>query len=348
MKKIRWSLVSILLIICMAIGVLSGCGKIADTIPQQGKISVVCTNFSVYDWTKNIIGDNASVDLKLLLDNGVDMHSYQATAADIARISSCDVLIMVGGESEEWLNDACKEAINKDMKVLRLFDVLEEVLLEEEIVEGMQENRWDRHEHEVKTGNGEVDQPEAKDEDHETEIEFDEHVWLSLKNTPKMCESIKNVLCQVDIEHASQYEANYSAYVKELVELDDAYTKMISEARRTTVLFGDRFPFRYLMENYGIEYYAAFPGCSAETEASFYTVTFLARKLDEMGLPVAFIIENSKETTAQTIIDNSLDDSRKILVLNSLQSVTKKELEDGITYVECMRKNLEVLKEGLY
>ncbi|MGN0161423.1 MAG: metal ABC transporter substrate-binding protein [Lachnospiraceae bacterium] len=328
MKKIKnIKNIKILILGVLVMALLSGCGG-GNTGMSKDKISVVCTNFAVYDWTRTILGDNENIELKLLLDNGVDMHSYQATAADIARISSCDVLVMVGGESEEWLETVCAEATNKDMRVVRLFDVLDKQLLEEEVVEGMQEE----HSH-------------PEEEHHETE--FDEHIWLSVKNAPVMCDAIKTALCEADPQNASQYESNYTSYQERLAKLDRQYEEMIQSAQRKVVLFGDRFPFRYLTEDYGLDYYAAFPGCSAETEASFYTVTYLAKKLDEENIPVVLVIENSKDTTAQTIINNSSLKNQEILVLNSLQSVTGKELSEGIHYIDVMEANLKVLQEAL-
>ncbi len=270
----------------------------------------------------------------MLLDNGVDLHSYQPTAQDILKISTCDLFIYVGGESDGWVSDALQEAANKDMKVIDLLDVLDDAIKEEEIVEGMEAGE----EH----GDGE-------DEEHEEEEgpEYDEHVWLSLRNAKVLCEAITNALTEIDPDHAADYRSNLTSYGEKLDALDAAYQSAVDSASRKTLLFGDRFPFRYLVDDYGLSYYAAFAGCSAETEASFRTITFLADKADEFGLTSVLTIESSDQKIAQTIIQNTKEKNQNILTLNSMQSVTSNDVAAGSGYLSIMESNLDVLKEAL-
>lgn len=307
----------------------------AQSVPEK-HLNIVTTIFPEYDWVREILGDNAeNADLTMLLDNGVDLHSYQPTAQDILKISTCDLFIYVGGESDGWVSDALQEAANKDMKVIDLLDVLDDAVKEEEIVEGMEAGE----EH----GDGE-------DEEHEEEEEgpeYDEHVWLSLRNAKVLCEAITNALTEIDPDHAADYRSNLTSYSEKLDALDDAYQSAVDSASRKTLLFGDRFPFRYLVDDYGFSYYAAFAGCSAETEASFRTITFLADKADELNLTSVLTIESSDQKIAQTIIQNTKDKNQNILTLNSMQSVTSNDVAAGTGYLSIMESNLDVLKEAL-
>ena len=307
----------------------------AQSIPEK-HLNIVTTIFSEYDWVREILGDNAgNADLTMLLDNGVDLHSYQPTAQDILKISTCDLFIYVGGESDGWVSDALQEAANKDMKVIDLLDVLDDAVKEEEIVEGMEAGE----EH----GDGE-------DEEHEEEEEgpeYDEHVWLSLRNAKVLCEAITNALTEIDPDHAADYRSNLTSYSEKLDALDAAYQSAVDSASRKTLLFGDRFPFRYLVDDYGLSYYAAFAGCSAETEASFRTITFLADKVDEFNLTSVLTIESSDQKIAQTIIQNTNEKNQNILTLNSMQSVTSNDVAAGTGYLSIMESNLDVLIEAL-
>ena len=294
---------------------------------SSDKLSIVTTIFPEYDWVRNIAGDNiGNIDLTLLCDNGVDMHSFQPTASDIVKISSCDVFVYVGGESDEWVEDVLKEAVNKEMQVVKLMDVIGESAVEEEIVEGMQ----------------------AEDEgDEEGGVEYDEHVWLSLKNASVLCDAITDALSKADAENAAVYQANNDAYKAQLSALDAQYKEVVESATFDTLLFGDRFPFRYLTDDYNLNYYAAFVGCSAESEASFETIVFLADKTDELGLNSIMIIESSDGKIAQTIRDNTEDKNQEICVLDSMQSITSDDVKKGVTYLSVMTANLEVLKQAL-
>lgn len=293
------------------------------------KVKIVTTIFPEYDWVRQIAGDKVSdMDITMLLDNGVDMHSYQPTADDIMKISDCDLFIYVGGESDEWVNDALKEAVNKDMQVIDLLDVLGEQVKIEELVEGMQDA-----EHE-------------EEEEHE-EKEYDEHVWLSLKNAETLCDAIAEALGNADPGNKAVYNTNKAAYIDQLVSLDNQYREVVDQASMKTLLFGDRFPFRYMVDDYGLSYYAAFVGCSAESEASFETISFLAKKIDELGLKYVMTIEKSDQKIAKTIIENTQNKDQSILTLDSMQSTTSADVANGMTYLSIMEGNLNILKEAL-
>ena len=521
MKK----MIPLFLVLTMVVGLLAGCGKknAAETgESDSNKLSVVTTIFPEYDWVKEILGDKAeSTDLTMLLDNGVDLHSYQPTADDIVKISDCDLFIYVGGESDGWVEDALKEATNKDMKVIDLLEVLGDSVKTEETVEGMQETEHAHdhskevstfEDHEVQdrslsdwagswqsaypfaldgtlddafaamaeegemtadeyktyyqkgyktditnidiagdhiaftyedgkkagsdykyigyyiqnwsTGtkaamyrfkaedkdsgapvyiefNDHMIEPAATEhfhirmsnesfdaivdpenswptffpadmtgeeicehmeghdhdedeyheheegEEHEHEEEKDEHVWLSLKNAEVLVNAISKSLQELDPDNKDTYATNAAAYIEKLSALDGEYQAAVDAATYKTVLFGDRFPFRYLVDDYGLSYYAAFVGCSAETEASFETVSFLAKKVDELKLPCVLTIEGAQHKISETIVQNTAEKNQKVLTMDSMQSTTSKDVANGTTYLSVMEKNLSVLKEAL-
>ena len=293
------------------------------------KIDVICTTFSEYDWTRQIVGDSKNVEITYLLGTGVDLHNYQPSAEDIMKISDCDMFVYVGGESDKWVDDALREARNKDMQVVKLLESIGDFAKEEEIKEGMEAEE------------------EEEEEGEEEGPEYDEHVWLSLRNAEICCDDICNALCKLDSSGAEGYKANLAAYNAELDALDSEYTDMANNAKVKTIVFGDRFPFRYLVDDYGIDYYAAFVGCSAETEASFETIVGLSNKIDELGIDTVFTIENSDPSIAQAVIDNSENKDRNIETLNSIQSVTADTVSSGVTYISIMRQNLETLRKVL-
>ncbi len=358
----------IMTLACMAVAAvcLCACGNEGNTENlASDRLKVVTTIFPEYDWVREILGDKAGeADITLLLDNGVDLHSYQPTAEDILKIGEADVFIYVGGESDEWVEDALKEASNPDRKVINLLEVLGDSVKEEEVVEGMEhdhehedgeehhdEDAHDEEEHhdeDAHDGEEHHDEEVSEDEhEHGEEPEYDEHVWLSLKNAQVLCDAIAESLGEADPDDAATYTANAADYKSKLAALDKSYREAVDAADIRTVLFGDRFPFRYMTDDYGLDYYAAFAGCSAETEASFETVIFLADKLDELGLPAVLTIEKSDGKIAETIRDNTASKDQKILVMDSLQSTTSEDIKNGATYTGAMEDNLEVLKEAL-
>ena len=505
MKKI----ITLVLALAMAVSLFTGCGKKNNAETGESdpnKLSVVTTIFPEYDWVREILGGKAeSTDLTMLLDNGVDLHSYQPTADDIVKISDCDLFIYVGGESDEWVKNVLKNAVNKKMKVINLLEMLGDSVKTEEIVEGMQEDSHDHgHSHDEQLTendiedrtlsdfvgawkslhpfllNGDLDkfcehraeededssttkdtywekykaswqcdaekisingdtitftyadgktvsaeytyagyQPKRNDEGkirsvryqfettsadapkyvqfndhghepgeaehfhiyfgndgfdalmsaktnpffvkdalsvedildelmgHDHGEEKDEHVWLSLKNAQTLCVTLADALCAIDPDNKNTYIANAAAYRDKLAALDADYKAAVEGATHKTVLFGDRFPFRYLVDDYGLRYYAAFAGCSAETEASFETVSFLAKKVDELGLPCVLTIEGAQHRIAETIVQNTAGKKQKVLTMDSMQSTTSKDVASGATYLSVMEKNLSVLKEAL-
>lgn len=326
---------------------------------NSNKISIVCTTFPQYDWVKNILGEEAEhFDVTLLLDNGVDMHSYQPAVKDIATAGSSDLFIYVGGESDTWVEDALKEAKNKDLKAINLMETLDNFVKEEEVVEGMQEERKSLgHSHE-KSSKEKQEQTQKESHENSQEIngqkeaadeepEYDEHIWLSIRNAESIVKNIEKAIEQLDSDNAKVYQTNAKNYIKKLDTLDKQYANTIQNAKYKAILFGDRFPFRYMADDYELKYYAAFAGCSAETMAGFETVTFLAKKADELRLPVILTIENSDGRIAEAVKSNTTKKNQKILAMNSLQSVTKEQLADGITYLQVMKENLSVLSEAL-
>lgn len=316
----------ILFILSIFILTLAGCGKTEKApVTSEDSLSVVAAIFPAYDWTRNVLGENpADMKLTLLLDNGVDLHSWQPSVDDILTISNADLFIYVGGESDQWVTDALKQAKNPNIRILKMLDAIGSAAQTEETVEGMQEA-------------GETEEAE----------EYDEHVWLSLRNASVITDAIADELSSLDSGNTQTYKANAAAYKEKLSSLDKAYTQVVEGAGNRTLLFGDRFPFRYLVEDYGLDYYAAFSGCSAETEASFETITFLARKCDELHLPVVLTIDGTDHKIAETIVKNTDNKDRPILTMDSIQSVTAKDIENGRTYLSIMEADLNILRQAL-
>ena len=313
--------------LCVLLGTLTACGNSGAASETSGKPQIVTTIFPIYDWTRQILGVyTADVDVILLLNNKTDMHSYQPTVDDIIRISTADLFIYVGGESDAWVEDALKEASNPRMRTLNLMEILGGAVREEMLLPGMQ-----------------PEEEEAADAD---EPEYDEHIWLSLKNASVCCQAIAETLEAMDIMTPS--ESDIDEYLAELTDLHARYQETVESAPLKTILFADRFPFRYLAEDYGLEVYAAFEGCSAETEASFETVAFLSEKLNELALPAVLTTETSDGKIAETIVRTSGRTDSAILSMNSMQSVEASgELAPKTEYLSVMEENLSVLRQAL-
>ena len=321
-------------------------------LAENKKLSVVATIFPIYDWVREIAGENTDkIDLTLLLDSGADLHSFQPTAADILKVSTADLFIFVGGESDEWIEDVLATAMNPDMRTVNLVEALGDQAKAEELVEGMEHEHEHDHEHEDEDHDHDhEDHDHEHDHEHEhehEEVEMDEHVWLSLRNAQALCRVIADALCEIDPDSAALYQGNLAAYTEKLSALDQAYAEAVAASAYDTLLFGDRFPFRYLADDYGLAYFAAFSGCSAESEASFQTIVFLASKMDELGLPAVMTIEHPKSRIAETVVQATKARNQKILALDSMQSVTAQDVKAGATYLSIMESNLEVLKEAL-
>lgn len=310
----------------LAFGCLTACGIGGQS--DSRKLKIVTTIFPEYDWVKCILGDNpADAEITLMLDSGVDLHSFQPTAEDIFKIINCDVFIYVGGESDGWVENALRSGGNEHRVVINLMETLGNRVKEEELVEGME--------------------CEKEEDEEEEGPEYDEHVWLSLGNAAYLVDKIAKAICKVDMDNAVVYTENAKAYVEKLNALDASYKAAVDAASVKTLLFGDRFPFRYLTDDYDLKYYAAFVGCSAETEASFETIAFLAKKVDECSLKAVMTIEGTDRRIAETIVQNTASKDQKILTLDSMQSVTSADVKKGVSYLSIMESNLAVLKEAL-
>ena len=351
MKKISfYSLVCAIFV--AALFSLVACNSVSENKKQEShELSIITTIYPEYAWTKEILGTRTdSVNLTLLIKNGIDLHSFKPTAQDIAKIANADMVIYVGGESDEWIEKALEATPKKGRTEINLMKVLGDRVKAEEIVEGMQAEEEHHHEHAEEHEHEHHDEHAEAHEHHhhDEEVENDEHVWLSLKNAEILVKKIAEELSKIDAAHASAYKQNAEAYIAQIQSLDAEYRTAVESAARKTVLFGDRFPFRYLVDDYGIKYYAAFVGCSAESEASFETIAFLAGKMDSESLPSIFIIENGNDKIAKAVLAASKkSQDAQILTINSMQSITEKQINDGINYISLMRANLENLKKAL-
>lgn len=320
-------LISILLIALLIITVSAGCQskdkvKSEAEVPDRSeKISVVATIFPQYDFTRQIAGDKAEVTM--LLKPGAESHSFEPTPQDIIKIQNCDVFIYVGGENDEWVDSILDSIDQSNIKVVKLLDCVD--VLGEEVKEGM----------------------EAEAEDHgegEDDVEYDEHVWTSPQNAVTITNVIRDVLCFVDVPNAEAYQANAENYTKQLNQLDAAFRDVVDNANRKTIVFGDRFPLRYFTEAYGLDYWAAFPGCSTESEPSAATIAYLADKIKAEKIPVVFQIELSSGNVAQSIAEAT---GAKVMTFYSCHNLSKTDFENGATYLSLMEKNVEALKEAL-
>lgn len=326
MKNTR-KILCLLLAAMLACGLFAGCSggfSESSASADSGRLKIVTTIFPAWDWVRQIVGDGDNVDLILLGGAGTDLHSFSPSTRDILDIADCDLFLYVGGESDAWASDALSQNPNGNRTALSLLELVGDSAREEELAEGM----------------------EADDEEEE-EAAYDEHVWLSPKNAALCCEAISAALQELDPGNRAAYLANKAAYVAKLQALDENCREAVNQGRVKTLLFGDRFPFLYLVKDYGLDYYAAFPGCSAETEASFATILFLAQKTDELGLPAILQIETSDGAIARTIRDNTASKNQEILVLDSMQGITRDDIENGTSYLSIMEENLAVLKEAL-
>lgn len=340
MKKIIAAATALL----VAAGMFTGCGASEKPTAQGDKLKIVTTIFPEYDWTREILGDQSErAEVTMLLDNGVDLHSYQPTADDLIKIAESDLFIYVGGESDGWVESALASTSNPDRAVINLIDTLGDSVKLEEVVEGMQETEHDHEEDEEHAHDADEEHTDADEQEAET----DEHVWLSLRNAQAVCQKIAEKLGEIDPEHEQAYTDNALAYIDKLVALDAKYQAAVDAANKKTLVFGGRFPFRYLTEDYGLNYYAAFAGCSAETEASFETIRFLAEKTDALGLSHVLTIENPNHKIAETVVANTSGKNQQVLSMDSMQSVTSKDVAAGATYLSIMEHNLEVLTQAL-
>lgn len=333
-----------LLVVFSAVFVFSSCSKKSGETESfaDGKINVISVNFPGYDFAREIAGDK--INLTLLLPPGAESHSFEPTPQDIIKIQNSDIFIYVGGESDSWVKSVLESAGNKDMKVIAMMDQVKTV--KEEMKEGMEEGE-EHHGHEHKDGHKDEDghgHDEDHEEEHAEEAEYDEHVWTSPLNAVKIVEAIEQALSGADQANAEIYKMNAEAYTQKLMRLDASFREAAGNAKRKVIVFGDRFPFRYFADEYGLDYYAAFPGCSTETEASAKTVAFLIDKVKKEKVPAVFHIEFSNGKIAETISENT---GAKNLLLHSCHNISADELQRGESYINIMSRNLSVLKEAL-
>lgn len=351
MKKI----LSIITVFILVLTGLSSCGLKGEN--QNGKLKVMTTIFPQYDFAKKIGGDK--VEVKMLLKPGAESHTFSPTPQEIKEVGDSDIFIFVGGENDSWVKKILEGIDSNKVKTLKLLDMVK--TLDEEIVEGMEDKEHDHdkdddHDDHDKDHDSEKDDDHDKDEDEdhdkdhdsdkddEHDHEIDEHVWTSPKNALVIAEKIKNEFIKKDKDNKEVYEKNFEELSKELKELDKDLEKTVSTAKRKTILFGDRFPFRYLAHDYGLKYYAAFSGCSTDTEASAQTVTFLIGRVQNEKLPVVFTIEMSNEKIADSIAEAT---GAKKLTLHSAHNLSEEELKNGITYIDIMKNNIKNLEKAL-
>ena len=315
MKRILSVLLGIILIAAPA-----GCAsEPPQTKQENGTLQVVATMFPGYDFARAVGGEQVS--LTMLLPPGSETHSFEPTIQDIAKIQSCDLFIYTGGESDAWVDGILDSIEAANVTILKMMDTV--TVAEEEHKEGMEAEH---------------------DEEEGDEPEYDEHIWTSPVNAIKICQAVEESLSALDPEHKTTYRANYDAYVAQLQTLDEEFRTVTQSPVRDTLIFADRFPFRYFVDEYGLDYYAAFPGCSTETEPSAQTVAFLIDKVKDEEIPVVFYIEFSNEKMADTICEATGAEKR---LLHSCHNVTKREMEQGVTYVELMTQNVQALREAL-
>jgi zinc transport system substrate-binding protein len=306
------------LLLCVCAAVFAGGKKASGS--ENGKITVTATIFAPYDFTRAVAGDR--INLSMLLPPGAESHSFEPTPRDIINIQNSGVFIYIGGESDAWVDRILDSLETRDITIVRLMDVVD--VVEEEIVEGMQE--------------------EEEEEAGGEEPEYDEHIWTSPQNAVRMVQAITNALCEKDAANAPYYRQNRDAYIAQLNTLDAAFQSVADAANRRTIVFGDRFPFRYFADRYGLSYFAAFPGCSTETEPSAATVAFLIDKIKAEKIPVVFHIELSNERMADTIAEET---GAKKSLLHAAHNISKRDFERGATYLELMTANVDALREAL-
>lgn len=309
-----------ILIVGLVVGVVAvGIWKLARNRKSGEEVDVLSTNFIGYDLARAVVG-NAGVEVSMLPKPGEEMHNYEPTPEDIIKIREADLFIYVGGESDEWVEELLSDnEISKD-KVLRLMDLVE--VKEEELVEGMEE----------------------KHEDVDSEVEYDEHVWTSPVNAIKMVDGVREKLATIYPEKRETFERNAEEYNARLMDIDRKIREVVAKGARKELIFGDRFPFRYFVDEYGLDYYAAFPGCSEQTEASSQTIAYLIDKAKAEGVKVILKIELTSDKLAQTIADEA---GAKVMTLNAAHNISQEDFERGVTYAEMMEGNLEVLREAL-
>ena len=303
-------------VICVFLAVLMLLSLIGCSGEKKNdKYKIICSVFPIYDWVKSCTSGIENLEVSFIVDSGTDTHSYNATTGDIAAISDADMLIYVGGESDEWIAKVLANLKDKGPKDIKLLDS----------VCALDHDHGDDHEHTA----------------------YDEHIWLSLKNASSLVQTIADAISAELPEASEIISKNSKEYISKITELDKRLEAKIASAPIKTLLFADRFPFGYLTEDYSLEYHAAFSGCSADSEASFETIAGLAKKLDELALPYVLVLESSDKRLAETVIASTVSKSASILVIDSMQSITEKDVSGGATYLSIMESNAKVIAKAL-
>ncbi len=301
----------------------SGCACGRASGEDGNRLSVVTTIFAPYDFVRQIAGDR--VECRMLLKPGTEAHSYEPTPQDIIMLTECDLFIYVGGENDAWVEDILSSVDASGMRTIKLLDCVEK-RYEEEAVEGMDTGRGHGH---------------GAQEDR---AEWDEHVWTSPLNAVLISEAIAGCLAELDPDNAGEYGRSMESYRAELEALDREFREIAEKAGHNTLVFGDRFPLRYFTEEYGLEYYAAFPGCASETEASAATIAFLIDKVRDDKIPIVFKIELSNGNMARTV---AAEGGARVETFYTGHNLTRQDYENGETYITLMYRNAELLREAL-
>ncbi len=333
MKKILKLMV--VAIMFFGVVILTGCNQNNN----KSKMTIISTSFPGYDFAR-AIAKESDIEVKMLLKPGSEMHDFEPTPQDIKNIKESEIFIYVGGDSDEWIEDVLSDIDTNKTKIIKLMDLVD--IVEEEHVEGMEEHDHEDHDHE----DHDHEDHEHEEHDHEEheEVEYDEHVWTSPINAIEIVTKLKDEIIKIDESNKELYEKNASNYVNELTAIDNEIKSVVKSGKRSEVIFGDRFPLRYFVDRYNLSYYAAFPGCSEQTEADAKTISFLINKVKEDKVPVVFHIELSSGKIASTIAEAT---NTKVLEFNSAHNISQSDFDAGVTYVDIMKDNIKVLKEAL-
>lgn len=317
---------------------LTGCGAPVKELPDAGteKLNVVTTLFPYYDFARQIAGDR--IQLTMVIPAGMDSHSFEPTPADMLTIQNADLLICNGGEMEQWLEQVLEALDTSDMTVVTMMDYVD--VVGEEYVEGMEDGDHNHADHD----HDEYDYDEHDHDGHAMHIEYDEHIWTSPVNAMKITETISDALQQADPSHQAEYQAGEDAYLEQLLALHQEFQQVAQDRKRNMIIVGDKFPFRYLADEYGFSYRAAFSGCSTDTEPSAKTIAYLIDKVREVELPVIYYLELSSQRVSEIIGEET---GAVPMLLHSCHNVSRAQFDHGVTYLELMKQNVENLRKGL-
>ncbi len=331
MNKKKIGIVILIVAILLGVGAIfeNGIKNKQATINQDNKLQIVVTSFPQYDFARAVAKDEA--DISMLIKPGVESHSYEPTPEDIQKIENSDLFIYTGGENDEWVEGILDSLDTSKTKLVKLEDCV--TLIEEDETVGLEGVSTHSH-----------DDYEDSDHEHSSEIEYDEHVWTSPKNAIKIIEKIESVLCELDEEKQETYKKNAEEYISEINDIDAQIRNIVKHAKRKTLVFGDRFPFKYFVEEYGLDYKAAFPGCSDEMEPSADTISYLINFIKKENIPVVLHVELSNEKVANTLAEET---NTKTMCLNAVHNVSQQDFEKRVTYVSLMRENIKTLKVAL-